>query len=248
MFKSADIVWDVTRDNDWTGEVYYITDNGSNIEKAKTQYYASINSTPKEGYEDISDVNHNTGKYTLLNSFVNTAKTNMVLDTLFNSSALYMYLAIILLILMHVVFRSKDMYLVYLPNFLNIIIVFLSIPAQDNRYLYANQLVFYLLVIILINFIFYPRRKTAQDSSTSGFENAYPERKQYNVDDIYIDGNSEEDTAGRYLDGNTNYGFDELYSDEDNYILNEALETEEKYPQKEETLEEIKKFKDEIEK
>ena len=71
-------------------------------------------------------------------------------DTLFNSPALYMYLSIIFLILIHIITKSKEIYLMYIPNLLNILIVFFSTPVQDNRYLYANLLICYLLIIILI--------------------------------------------------------------------------------------------------
>ena len=153
MFKSADIVWDITRDNDWTGEPYYITGKGPGADAAKEKFFSIINSTPKTSYEDVSNYNAGTGKFNLLSYFVNEARVNIILDTLFNSPALYMYLAIVLLILMHIITKSKDIYLIYLPNLLNIIIVFFSIPVQDNRYLYANLLVCYMLIIILINLI-----------------------------------------------------------------------------------------------
>lgn len=153
LFKSADIVWDITRDNDWTGEAYYITGKGPGAEAAKEKFFSIINSTPEANYEDVSNYNEGTGKFNLLSAFVNEARVNIILDTLFNSPALYMYLAIVLLILMHIITKSKDIYLVYLPNLLNIIIVFFSIPVQDNRYLYANLLVCYLLMIILISLI-----------------------------------------------------------------------------------------------
>ena len=202
MFKSADIVWDITRDTDWTGESYYITKDGSNIESTKDKYFASINSTPKESYEDLDDINHGTDRYKSLNSFVNTAKTNIVLDTLFNSPALYMYLAIILLILMQVLFKTKKMYLVYLPNLFNIIIVFLTIPVQDNRYLYSNQLVFYLLVIILISLLLNSKRESAPTSLKT------PET----YEKIITEGNNKFEN---YNDLNENYEFEDIYLTED---------------------------------
>lgn len=163
--KDSAIVWDITRDSDWKGQVYYINKKGPAVETAKEKYFASINSTPKESYEDAKDINYGSDKYKSLNSIVNTARTNIILDTLFNSPALYMYLAIILLVLMQVMFKTKEMYLVYLPNLFNIIVVFLTIPIQENRYLYSNQLVFYLLVIIMISFIFYSKREATPISS-----------------------------------------------------------------------------------
>lgn len=201
MFKSAAIVWDVTRDADWIGAVYPITEKGSNIEAAKDRYYTSINSTPKESYEDASDVNHRSGNYKSLSSFANTVKTNIILDTLFNSPALYMYLAIILLVLIQVMFKTKDMYLVYLPNFLNIIVVFLTIPSQDNRYLYSNQLVFYLLVIILISLMMYSKCKQVPTSP-----------KPIETAEVINENSKSFDD-----DLNKDYGFEDIYQTEELY-------------------------------
>lgn len=220
MFKSADIVWDVTRDADWVGAVYPITEKGSNIEAAKERYFTSINSTPKESYEDASDVNHRSGNYKSLSSFANAVKTNIVLDTLFNSPALYMYLAIILLVLMQVMFKTKDMYLVYLPNFLNIIIVFLTIPVQDNRFLYSNQLVFYLLVIILINLMMYSKREPVP-ASPKPLETS----ETINENDKSFDD-----------DLNRDYELADLYQSED--IYGEELPIEEMSPENKEISEE----------
>ena len=216
IFKSADIVWDITRDNDWNGAVYYINGNGSNIVNAKNQYFKSINSTPKENYEDLTDINHGSAKYKSLNSFVNAARENLILDTMFNSPALYMYLAIILLVFMQVMFKTKEMYLVYLPNLFNIIIVFLSIPVQDNRYLYANQLVFYLLAIILISFMLNPK-KSVTTSQSWGFS------KKIRTEENNV--------------LNEDYKFEDLYMMEDTEI--EELPTEEISPHSEETTEEL---------
>ena len=202
--KDADIVWDITRDGDWKGQVYYINKKGPSIETAKEKYFTSINSTPKENYEDAKDINYGSDKYKSLNSIVTVAKTNIILDTLFNSPALYMYLAIILLVLMQVMFKTKEMYLVYLPNLFNIIIVFLTIPIQENRYLYSNQLVFYLLVIIMISFIFYSKRESGSVSSKPPEVN---EKITGNMDKIFeIDNTLNESPK-----------IEAIYQNEDNY-------------------------------
>ena len=43
--------------------------------------------------------------------------------------------------------------MIYLPNLINIAIIFFSTPIQDNRYLYPNLLVAYFLIIMLIGII-----------------------------------------------------------------------------------------------
>lgn len=148
MFKSAPIVWDITRESGWkeANGVVYITD----IENQKLSFYNKWNETPATDFDNVSAANVGTAEYQALNGFATLAKENLILDTLFDSPALYMYLAFILLAALYWITRIRDLWLVYLPNLLNIAIVFVSIPAQLNRYLYSNLLVFYMLVIILI--------------------------------------------------------------------------------------------------
>jgi len=98
-------------------------------------------------YENLSYANWGTPAFDALNNLALSIETS-VFDTFLNSPALYMYISIILLIVMHALTRSKEVYLMYVPNLLNIVIVFFSTPIQDYRYLYANLLVCYLLVII----------------------------------------------------------------------------------------------------
>lgn len=145
MFKSSPMVWDLTRDNDWAGNVYK-----TDINNANRFFYASQKDTPAAGYDGVMATNSKTNEYLQLNGLVYQVKDNIITDTLFESPALYMYLAIILMIGIQFITKSKDIYLVYLPNLLNIIIVFVSTPIQDTRYLYPNILLVYLLIIILI--------------------------------------------------------------------------------------------------
>lgn len=151
MLGSSAMVWDITRDDDWIGNQYHIDEDGAKLQYYKERFYSHMNATPNTTYEDVFEVNRGTEKYNITNSFVYLAKENILLDTLFNSPALYMYLAFILIGGIYLLTKSKNIFLIYLPNLLNILIVAISTPIQDNRYLYANLLVFYLLVIIFIN-------------------------------------------------------------------------------------------------
>ena len=147
LFTSSAMTWDITRDDDWKGEPYYeVTQDG-----AKANYFKINKSSPTTSYENASLTNFGTSAFNTLDGYVDFARENIVLDTLFNSPALYMYLAFIAMAAIYLITRSKDILLVYLPNMLNIVIVFLSTPIQDNRYLYPNLLVFYLLVLILVS-------------------------------------------------------------------------------------------------
>ena len=145
LFGSSPMVWDITRDSDWIGSVYKTDINNAN------RFYYSGNEKPAADFDNVMAKNSGTGEYQQLNSFAYSIKDNIITDTLFDSPAFYFYLAIILLVAIHFITKSKDIYLVYLPNFLNILIVFASTPIQDNRYLYPNLLVFYLLLIIFIS-------------------------------------------------------------------------------------------------
>lgn len=148
LLKSAPIVWDITRESEWekANGIVYTTD----VELSKNGFYGKRNLTPAADFDNATAVNKGTLEYNALNGWVNLAKDNIILDTLFNSPALYMYLSLIVFVMLYWVTRIRDLWLVYLPNLLNIGIVFVSIPAQLNRYLYPNILVFYLLLIMLV--------------------------------------------------------------------------------------------------
>ena len=148
LFYSSPIVWDITRDSDWIGNVYYTTGG-----EAKKPFYDFKKTTPAAGYDDPITVNSQKGFYKEFNAFVLSLRNNYIFQTLFLNPALCMYLSIIMMIAIHLITKSKSIYIVYLPNLLNIVVVFLSTPIQDVRYLYPNFLVCYLLIIILLSCI-----------------------------------------------------------------------------------------------
>ncbi|WP_407454074.1 hypothetical protein [Methanobrevibacter sp.] len=145
LFNSAPIVWDITRDSSWIGYQY-----NTDMEKDKYKFYSNHKEINITEFEDISYKNNGTGMFVGLNNFVNDFKDNIILDTLFDSPALYMYISLLLLAVMFFITRSKAIFLIYLPNLLNILVIFVSTPIQDNRYLYPNLLVCYFLIIMLI--------------------------------------------------------------------------------------------------
>lgn len=150
LFESSPIAWDITRDGDWAGHAYYMNREKDRLQMDFEAYYIPHNFTPTHSYENLSYANWGNPTFTALNSLTLDIENNVVPDTLLESPALYMYLSIAILIMMHAITGNREIYLMYLPNLLNIVIVFLSTPIQDNRYLYANLLVFYLVIIILI--------------------------------------------------------------------------------------------------
>ena len=143
FFESSAIVWDITRDDDWVGSEYYTYVDPHD-------YYERKHKTPTASFEKITIINKGTDQYNQLESYVKYFKENYILNIFVNSPALYMYLSIILMVIIHFLTKSKDIYFVYLPNLFVILSILLTTPIQDNRYLYGNFLVFYLLLIILI--------------------------------------------------------------------------------------------------
>uniref|UniRef100_UPI00388EAE5E hypothetical protein n=1 Tax=Methanobrevibacter sp. TaxID=66852 RepID=UPI00388EAE5E len=148
LFGSSPMVWNIVRDH-WIGRPYYMDGNHDRLQSDFNSYYNKHNYTPTTPYENLSYANWGTPWFDCLN-LAALGIEGSILDTVFNSPALYMYLSIILLIMIHAITRTREIYLMYIPNMLNIIMIFVSTPIQDYRYLYANLLVCYLLIIILI--------------------------------------------------------------------------------------------------
>ena len=148
LFGSSPMVWDIMKDH-WIGRAYYMNGEEDRLQMDFNLYYGNHKYTPTTPYENLSYTNWGTPIFTILN-LLSLGIEGCALDTVFNNPAFYMYLSIIILIFIQIMIKSKEIYLMYIPNLLNIIIVFLSTPIQDYRYLYANLLVCYLLIIILI--------------------------------------------------------------------------------------------------
>ena len=145
LLGSSPSVWDITRDSTWKGSVL-----NTYTDYTRDLYYQKAGLVPVGGYDNASFVNSGTQLYKDTESFISFTKGNAVISTLFYSPALYMYLSLIIILVIHMLTNSREIYLVYLPNLLNILAVFFSMPAQDVRYLYPNFLVFNLLLIILL--------------------------------------------------------------------------------------------------
>ena len=146
LFESSPMVWNIFKDG-WNGRPYYMSADHDRLQSDFNYYYGAHKYNVTQPYENLSYANWGTPAFGALNNLALNIETS-VFDTFLNSPALYMYISIILLIVMHALTRSKEVYLMYVPNLLNIVIVFFSTPIQDYRYLYANLLVCYLLVII----------------------------------------------------------------------------------------------------
>ena len=206
MLSSSEVTWDITRDNFWQGKPYYIEEDGPRLESSRNNYFKAYHTTPVETYENVSSANEGNGLFNLFNYIVYNARINVITDTLFESPALYMYLSILAMAGIGYLTKSKNIILVYLPNLLNILVVFVSIPTQDNRYLYPNLLIFYLLVLILVGILAKQNFSLKPKAVATSTEIPSPQKENYNEMDA--------------MSGNLN-------SKEVNNILNEP---EEKVP------------------
>ena len=159
LFESSAMVWDIVKKDNWIGSAY-----GINSTQAYHRVYSdAYNRTPGADFDNQTHTHEHEDYYLWLFDFVDYIKNNSITNTLFNSPALYMYLSIILLGVICFIMKSKEILLIYLPNLFNIIIIFVSTPVQDVRYLYPNLLLFYLLVIILISILI--KKKSDCDSN-----------------------------------------------------------------------------------
>ncbi|WP_405280064.1 hypothetical protein [Methanobrevibacter sp.] len=122
-------------------------EDGVNLENAKSQFFKGINDVPKEGFENATQVNVKTDKFKSLNSIVDMTRENIILDGLLNSPIVYVILSIILLGFIYYTTNSHEIFLIFIPNLLNMVICLVS--GQNN--LYSNLLVCYLIIIILAN-------------------------------------------------------------------------------------------------
>lgn len=148
LFGSSPMVWNIVK-GDWIGRPYYLSGEHDRLQSDFNLYYQKHNFTPHEPYENLSYANWGTPAFKGLN-LLSLGIEGSPFDTVLNNPAFYMYLSIIILVLLNVLLKTREIYLMYLPNLLNIVMIFLSTPVQDYRYLYANLLVCYMLIIVLI--------------------------------------------------------------------------------------------------
>ncbi len=106
---------------------------------------------------DISSVNNkdnlvpyniNKRYYQVINNKINLTLNNNLLKIILYNPAFYMYLSFIIMLILWKKFRYNSFFIM-LPNLLNLLIVAISNPIHDVRYIYPNILVFYLLCVIL---------------------------------------------------------------------------------------------------
>ena len=155
IFDSSPMVWDFIHVKDYGGSAYYI-DNTANYARYKAHIPI---------YENSIVNNEEIFGFKFLYPTINFFNYDSILNELFYSPALYMYLSLILMGGIYLLTKSRDIIYVYLPNVINILLVFASTPIQDYRYLYPNLLLFYLLIIILINVLYENKKQYSPPNS-----------------------------------------------------------------------------------
>lgn len=105
--------------------------------------------TSPNNVDNIMPSNYEKEYYQKFVSIINKTLNNNFLKIILYSAALYFYLTIIVSIILLMKYKYRTL-LILLPNILNIIIVAVSNPIHDIRYIYPNILLFYFVVILLI--------------------------------------------------------------------------------------------------
>lgn len=146
LITSLNIVYNVGSDssgiqtNDAFGEEI-------NLEAARSQFFSTTPDSPTADFENSSSQNMRNSRYGLFDGFVNLIRENIILNTLFSDSILYLIFSVVLLAFIYVITKNREMILVFTPILLNVILVFLT--GKFN--LYSNLLIFYMLAIVLIS-------------------------------------------------------------------------------------------------
>ena len=109
----------------------------------------STDITSTNNTEDIKPYHVDSPMYQKINSILNETLNNSFLKTILYSPAFYFYLSLIIMLILFIKFHYKTL-LIVLPNLLNLLIVAVSNPIHDVRYIYPNILIFYFLFIILL--------------------------------------------------------------------------------------------------
>ena len=149
LIGSLNFIYDVDNDtsNIKTNDAF---EEGINLENAKNQFFSSINDNPSNDIENTASINIKNSNYHMVDSFVNLFRENFIIDGLLNNPILCMIFSVILLVLISAALQSEEIFLMYSPALLNLILVVLT--GQNN--LYSSILIFYLIAIIFISIYF----------------------------------------------------------------------------------------------
>ena len=103
---------------------------------------------------DIDYINAHLGIHKFVYNELIKSQNNKFARVILYSPAVCMYISLIIIFILLFKYRYKKIWLLYIFNMINVLILSLCIPVQDTRYLLNNFALLYLLVIIMINKIF----------------------------------------------------------------------------------------------
>lgn len=121
-----------------------------------TTIETDIRATNKD--PNINHINQNTYIYQFTNNLINNLDSNSFFHTILFSPAFYFYLGIIVLLFV-VKLLDKKYLILLIPNAFNLLGLIITIPIQDARYVYANNLICYLFIIIFASVIVQNRHR-----------------------------------------------------------------------------------------
>ena len=121
-------------------------------------YHIDVPNRPKNYYY----VNEEKNSFSLVYDSFSKSQINRFARVFLYSPSVCMYLSFIILLFLMIKYKYKDIWLLFVFNFINVLIISFSIPVQDTRYLLNNFGCFYMLIIIFINqtAICYNNKKT----------------------------------------------------------------------------------------
>lgn len=146
LITSLNFVYDVDYDNK-NFKMNDAYDYGVDLQTAHSEFLSSIDGNTLATYENATSTNLGNSKYDMFNSFVNAFKDNIILGGLFNSPIMNFIYAIVLLGLIYLITQEREIFYVYVPIIVNILIVLIT--GKNNTY--SILLVFYLIVLIFIS-------------------------------------------------------------------------------------------------
>lgn len=235
LIGSLNFIYDVDNDtsNIKTNDAFK---EGINLENAKNQFFSSISNNPSDEIENTAPINIKNSNYNLVDSFVNMFRENFILDGLFNNPLLCMIFSIILLVLISTTIKSEEIFLMYAPALLNLVLVVLT--GQNN--LYSTILIFYMIIIIFISLYFKVGFDPSNISNITQIISKPKEIKTYETPQLNYKEKTKTDKTDKLNNVEKNYGVQNTYSPLES--VNEKIKEEynsEDYYNKFEELEDL---------
>lgn len=177
LVTSLNFVYDANQDN-MNFKMNDAFDDGVDLAGARSEFLSSAHVKPVKGYENVTSTNLGTGKFEMVDSFADLFRDNLILGGLFDNPIMNLLYSVILLGFIYSITQEREMFYVYAPILLGIIIALIT---GRNNYYYV-LLAFYLLAIIFIS-IYFKRDLSPQDI-TAAVMSKSEEIKSYEPEQI----------------------------------------------------------------